>query len=299
MFHKSPTFWLCLAHGNLQICFSSTHLWNVWLTAYCPIVHRQIDGIQNTQTRENNTSNPLCSAHCYYFITALWDLKLYFVVLQTVSLWIFCVSSSKFPDRACDVILCVFTVDRTLCKWCMTGGGGHPDVNTVLLTLFTAAPHITVWQMGAEVDPYHSRHHPPHSALQCPSKNRLFSRQATFLMQDCKLFSLPLCCIDFLLTKTPISFLPQLCHLSQGWAIHLLHLHTVLVEQFSPSSLSIHLPDSWKYQETVLTEHLHIKVWKNALSANTRQTAEESVLVCRAVRGSHVSSGLEAWRKTA
>lgn len=51
---------------------------------------------------------------------------------------------------------------------------------------------------------------------------------------------------------------------------------------------------AWQFNATVLIEHLHIKVCKNDPSPNPRQTAEANVLVCWAVRGSHVSSVLEA-----
>lgn len=100
--------------------------------------------------------------------------------------------------------------------------------------------------MGAEVDPYPSRHHPPHSALQCPGKNRPDFLKTSYLFTarlQSPLVSLPLCCIDFLLTKN-VSFLLQLWQQSQGWGIYLLHLYTVLEEQFSPPSTSIYLPDT-------------------------------------------------------
>lgn len=56
--------------------------------------------------------------------------------------------------------------------------------------------------MGAEVDPYPSRQHPPRSALQCPGKNRTDFLKTSYLFTatlQSPFFSLPLCCIDFLL----------------------------------------------------------------------------------------------------
>lgn len=90
-----------------------------------------------------------------------------------------------------------FIVEKTL--YCVSGAyalGASPDVDTLL---FTAA-HFSLltngsWGWSLPFTP------PPYSALQCLDKNR-----PDFLKTSCRfiaarLFSLPLCCIDFLLTK--------------------------------------------------------------------------------------------------
>lgn len=67
--------------------------------------------------------------------------------------------------------------------------------------------------MGAEVDPYPSRHHLPHSALQCPGKNRPDFLKTSYIFTarlQSPLFSLsPLCCIDFRLEKKMSVFYPN------------------------------------------------------------------------------------------
>lgn len=131
--------------------------------------------------------------------------------------------------------------------------------------------------MGAEVDPYPSRHHPPHSALQCPGKNRPDFLKTSYLFTarlQSSLLSLPLCSIDFLLTKN-CQFSTPTTAAVPGLDIYLLHLGCCLSNSAHPQRQYICLTVRVKEQETVLTVHLHIKVGKNAPSMNTRQTQQK------------------------
>lgn len=141
----------------------------------------------------------------------------------------------------------VFTVDRTL--YCASGvcpGGwswrGYSAVNSVYsstLSLFDKWEPRLIPTLHAATRP--TQH------LNAPAKNRPDFLKTSYLFParlQSPLLSLPLCRIDFLLTKKKkknISFLPQLWQRSPP---NLLHLYTVLEEQFGPPSTSIHLPDS-------------------------------------------------------
>lgn len=194
-------------------------------------------------------------------IAALWGFKLFFYstsfCLPTLSLWICLVSSSKRSDLTKlalwserGVCSSVSAADRTL--RCVSGvcpGGrswrGCSAVNSVYsstLSLF---------------DKWEPRLIPTLHAITHPAQH--FNAQAkidlTFLKTgypftarlQSPLLSLPLRCIDFLLKTNKqtkkVSFLPQLWQQSQGRGIYLLLLHTMAVEQFSPPSTSIYLPD--------------------------------------------------------
>ena len=131
----------------------------------------------------------------------------------------------------------VFTVDRTL--YCASGvcpGGrswrGYSAVNSVYsstLSLFDKwEPRLIPTLHAATLPTQH---------FNAPAKNRPDFLKTSYLFTarlQSPVLSLPLCCIDFLLTKKnpkqkPLSSLPQLWQRSPP---KLLHLYTVLEEQF-------------------------------------------------------------------
>lgn len=169
--------------------------------------------------------------------------------LPALSLWIFSVSSSKlfYLTKLVmwfehDVSSSVFIVEKTL--YCVSGVyalGAGPDVDTLL---FTAA-HVSLltngsWGWSLPFTP------PPHSALQCPGKNRpdFLKTSYRFIAVSTLLSFSLLFSANKKIKGENVSFLPQLRQRSQDYGIYLLHLYRVLLEQFSPPSKSIYLPDS-------------------------------------------------------
>lgn len=187
--------------------------------------------------------------------------------------------------------------------WLLGGGGGFYRSWRGYYSLQQHAFHS--WQTGAELDPYPSRHHFTPLSASRPGKKYTWLFKDKLVKAIAALSSPPLCRIDFLLTKkekkrgrerqfsTPIKG-------SDGRireSIFCIYRQCIWSNSAGPHSQYI-CPTLW-LKDAALTVHLHIKVYKNAPSERSRQTEQRaSVSLCRAVRGSHVSSRLEAWRQT-
>ena len=158
--------------------------------------------------------------------------------------------------------------------------GSGPDVDTVPLTPFTAAPSRFLTN-GRLIPTLHAATHPTQHFNAQARIDPTFYRQATFLLQDCSPHSPRASSLPhwFSANKKTSVFLPQLWQHSRGWGyLSLAFIYSAAGATQPTLSINIFAWHSvWSNRKQRLQYIYTSKLGENASFENTRQAEQKRV----------------------